>query len=71
MDSRCQQARVTFRGKPQFMPLDSPGLRCMVDEASSAAFAMEGAMERMTASTPLVELADGWKVNHAAREQGD
>jgi hypothetical protein len=43
----------------------------MVDEASSAAFAMEGAMERMTASTPLVELADGWKVNHAARDQDD
>jgi len=48
-----------------------PALDYTRRKASSAAFAMEGAMERMTASTPLVELADGWKVNHAAREQDD
>jgi hypothetical protein len=69
MDGRWQKARVTFWGKLQFMPLDSPAR--MVYEASSAAFALEGAMERLTASTPLVEPADGWKVVYAAREQGD
>jgi hypothetical protein len=69
MNGRWQKAQVTFWGKLQFMPLDFPAR--MVYEASSAASALEGAMERLIASTPLVEPADGWKVIYVTREQGD
>jgi len=69
MDGRWQKARVIFWGKLQLMPADSPAR--MVYEASAAAFALEGAMEQLTASTPLVEANDGWRVVYAAKEQRD
>jgi hypothetical protein len=69
MDGRWQKARLIFWGKLQLMPADSPAR--MVYEASAAAFALEGAMEQLTASTPLVEPSDGWKVVYAATEQRD
>jgi hypothetical protein len=69
MDGRWQKARVIFWGKLQLMPASSPAR--IVYEASAAAFALEGAMERLTASTPLVAAEDGWKVVYAAKEQRD
>ena len=51
------------------MPPDSPAR--LVYEASAAAFALDAAMERLAASTPLVSPADGWKVVYAAKEQRD
>ncbi len=69
MDARWQKARVVFWGKLQCMPPTCPAR--LVYEASAAAFALSGAMERLTASTPPVSPTDGWKVVYAAKEQAD
>jgi len=68
MDARWQKARVTFWGKLQLMPADSPAR--MVYEASAAAFAVSGGMDRLRVSLPLAEATEGFPVSYAGAQDG-